>query len=529
VDDSWRLRPNLTINLGVRYEYTSIPHSWKTQTLNALSSVPGLINFGEPQSQKKNFAPRLGFAYSPGTSGKTSIRAGFGMAYDVLYDNIGTLSLPPQLKTTVDVTNRGNSLSGAPNFLANGGIAPSSGGTLTVAQARAKTSAYIPDQVLPYSINWNFGVQHVFAQDYTFEARYLGTRGVHLDVQQRINIRSVTTPTHFLPTFLSTPSQATLNALPLTLLDLENESPFIPKFEAAGFTNGGFVEDSPIGNSSYHGLALQMNKRFSHGLQFQAAYTWSHMIDDSTADFFTTLLTPRRAQDFQNLSAEKASSALDRRHRLTIAAVYETPWFKHSNWMMKNVVGNWSIAPIYTFESPEYVTIQSQTDSNLNGDPFPDRTIVNPSGVAHTGSDVIPVCKGTGPCTFDTPDIDGRIVGYQAINPNARYIVAQSGALATAGRNTEPGRPINNWDVNFLKSFTVTERIRLQFSAQIFNLFNHPQFVPGFVNRADNPAVPNTSAAVWNYLTPGTDIFNNPEAVYSSNPRGVQLALKLFF
>jgi len=103
------------------------------------------------------------------------------------------------------------------------------------------------------------------------------------------------------------------------------------------------------------------------------------------------------------------------------------------------------------------------------------------------------------------------------------------GAYATGGRNTLAGRNINNWDLNLLKNFNITERFRLQASAQFYNLFNHAQFVPGFVNRADNPAVLNTSAAVWNYLTPGNEIFNNPEAVFSSNPRTMQFALKLFF
>ena len=125
---------------------------------------------------------------------------------------------------------------------------------------------------------------------------------------------------------------------------------------------------------------MQLNRRFSNGLQFQGAYTWSHLIDNSTADFNTTALTPRRAQDFQNLSAEKASSALDRRQRFTIAAYYEAPWFKQSNWLMRNVVGNWTVAPIYTYETPELVTVQSGLDSNFNGDSASDRMIINPAG-----------------------------------------------------------------------------------------------------------------------------------------------------
>lgn len=522
-NDSWRLRPNFTVNLGVRYEYNGVPYSEKLQRLNAISNVPGLLTFGEPQAQKKNFAPRIGIAYSPGTKGTTSLRAGFGTAYDVLYDNIGTLQVPPQLKTTADVT--GN---GAPNFLKNGGISQSfKVGALDAATARANTSAYIGPQIVPYSIQWNAGVQHVFKQDFTFEARYLGTRGVHLNVQRRINKQTAVTATQSLPIFLSAPSQASLDALPLTLKNLQSISNIVPRFAAAGFTNPAFVEDSPIGNSTYHGLALQLNRRFARGLFFQGAYTWSHLIDDSTADFNTTALTPRRPQDFQNLRADRGTSALDRRQRLTFAAVYDTPWFKHSNWMAKNLVGNWSIAPIYTFESPELITVQSIVDSNLNGDSAPDRTIINPAGKDGTGSGVTPLCRGTGACSAAATD---RIVGYLAKDPNARYIVAGLGAYANAGRNTLSGRRINNWDLNLLKNFNVTERYRVQFSAQIFNVLNHAQFIPGQTNRVDVISnLLNNGPAIRSYVNPANSAFNNPEAIYSSNPRGMQLALKLFF
>ena len=528
VQDNWRIRPNLTLDLGLRHEYTTIPTGERQQTLNAISSVPGFIEFKEPQPQTTNFAPRIGLAYSPGSKGTTSIRAGFGMAYDVLYDNIGILAVPPQLGTTVDVTNGGTPLSGAPNFLARGGILPTAQGgpALTAAQARAATASYIPDQKLPYSIQWNVGIQHVFRNDYTLEARYLGTRGVHLDVQSRINKRTIVTASNSLPTFFSAPSQGTLDSLSLNLAQLQGVSNIVPAFAANGFTNGGFVEDSPIGNSSYHGLAVQLNRRFSKGLQLQTSYTWSHLIDDSTADFFTTLLTPRRPQDFQNMRAERSTSALDRRHRLTFAAYYEAPWFKNSNWMMKNLVGNWTFVPVYVYESPEWATVQSAIDSNLNGDSFTDRSIINLNGQDGVGSGVTPLCSG-GPCGSNPPA--SRIVGYLATNPNARYIRAGLGAYANGGRNTLPGRPINNVDLTLHKSFNITERWKVQFGATFINLFNHAQFVPGFVDRVDNPVVLNTGGAVRNYLTPGNPIFANPEAIYSSNPRNIIVSAKIVF
>lgn len=515
VNDSWRYRPNLTVNVGVRYEYTTVPWSQSLQTLNSISNVPGFLTFSAPKTQKKNFAPRVGLAWSPGASGNTSIRAGFGMAYDVLYDNIGVNSPPPQFSTTADVSG-----AGTPNFLANGGIPPgaSGGAALTAAQARAATSSYLPDQKLAYSIQWNLGVQHVFAKDYSLEARYLGTRGIHLNVQERLNKFAPVTSSNSLPTYLTAPSQTTLDALPLTLAQLRSVSNILPSFAAAGFTNGAFVEDAPIGNSTYHGLAVELKKRYSRDLQFSSAYTWSHLIDDSTADFFSTALTPRRPQDFQNLRNDRSGSALDHRQRLTFGAIYDVPLFRKSGWILRNLAGNWEVAPIYTYETPEYVTVLSQQDSNLNGDSAADRVIVNPGGAGQTGSAVRALTNSA-----------GATVAYLALNPNAHYIQAGLGAWANGGRNTLPGRPIDNIDLNLLKNFELRERFKLQFSAQFYNLLNHAQFVPGFVNRVDNPNVANTSGAVFNYLTPGNATFNNPEAIYSSNPRGIQLALKLFF
>lgn len=514
IADSFRATSRLTLDLGLRYMHQSVPLGEQKQELNAIASVPGLIEFRAPKAQFWNFAPRLGFAWSPDSSGHTSIRGGFGMAWDPRYDNIGVNSQPPQFAVNVD-----ESGSGAANFLSKGGITrDTSGGLLTAADARAATANHIPDQKLPYTLEWNIGVQHVFAKDFTFETRYLGTRGVHLDMQTRPTSYTNVTPSHSLPTYLSAPSQATLDALTLTAADLSPSPPSLPPYAAAGIFNPTLTEYAPRGNSSYHGLATQITKRYSKNLQFIGAWTWSHLIDDSTEEFFTTLVSPRRPQDSQNLRAERANSPLDHRHRITFSAVYEVPAPVGAGRALREIAGGWAVAPIYTWESPEWVTALSQTDSNENFDFFSDRTIVNPAGVAGTGSDVKPLTNSA-----------GATVAYLALNPNARYIVAGRGAYANGGRNTLAGRPINNVDLNILKDIHAGEMMRLQFSAQFFNLFNHPQFVPAFLNRVDNPLIPNNSGAVFNYLTPGTATFNNPEAVFGSNPRGIHLALKLLF
>ena len=534
--DSWRIRQNVTVNLGLRHEYTTIPFGERAQKLNIAASVPGLIDFSEPRAPKKNFMPRVGVAWSPGTSGNTSIRAGFGMGYDVLYDNIGILSLPPQLSGTIDepqppVIN---------NFLGSGGILPSSGGIRTfptlAAQQAATANHVVVDQKDPYSIQYDLSVQHRFGAKYAVEARYLGTRGVHLNTQARINVQNRVDSTHFLPTYLSAPSQATLDALPDTLASISARPRILPAYAANNFTTN-IVQFTPNGWSNYNGLALQGSRQFSNGLQFLAAYTWSHTIDNSTADFFSTVITPRRPQDFQNINADKSSSALDHRHRFSIAAYYEMPYFKTGNWVRKNLMGNWLFAPIYTFQIGEPADVQSGVDANLNGDSAGDRSIFNSSGVPGTGSGVTALCTSSKPATEPACGVADPtnpaynpnlyVVAYLANNAKAQYITAGRGALATTGRNTLQTRPINNLDLTAGKRFGITERTRVEFQAQFLNVLNHPQFTPGLLNQVDSIGF--TSAAATNYLKPSNAIFNKPDLAFASNSRTLQMALKLIF
>ena len=516
--DSYRMRPNLTIDLGLRWERTSVPLSMGVfQVMNHVADAPGVLVFNAPKTANKNFAPKVGIAYSPGTSGNTSIRAGFGMAYDVIFDNVGSTAYPPQISATIDVDSSNSPSIFKVPFLANGAIFPgsiASGGSLTVAQARAATSSYIPDQVLPYSINWNAGVEHVFHHDYTVELRYVGTRGVHLLVQNRMGRVSRVTPTRFLPTYLQAPSQAAVDALPLSLTDLTSTSSN-PVLGPLGFKSN-ITWWPPIGDSSYHGLALQVTRRFSHGLQLIGSYTWSHAIDDATATHFSTVLTPRREQDFANVGLDKSSSALDRRHRLTLSWMYDTPWFNHSDsWLKKNGIGNWTIVGTYTAESPEYVTVQSGVDSNLNGDSAGDRTIFNPSGAPGTGSGVTALHNTA-----------GATVAYLAKNPNAQYIVAGPGALATDGRNSLRTVGINNFDLSLGKKFIIREGKTLEFRGDFTNAFNHPQYTPGQISSIYYTTY---NTGVRDYLIPGNARFGKWDQVFDSHSRMTQLALRFVF
>ena len=516
--DTWRVMPTLSLDFGLRYEFTQMPLSASTlQSLNSIASVPGLITFGTPTTQKKNFMPRLGFAWDPTGAGTTSVRGGYTMANDVLYDNLGILSAPAQVSATCDTTSAqgGGCTWSNTAFLANGGLPSQPFQFPDAATARANTSSFVPNQKLPYSETWNLGIQHSFGQKYVAEVRYVGTRGIHLPVQTRLNSQSIVTPNNFLPTYLQDPGVAVADSLPLTLADLQAQSNYVPAYANAGFNSARIVAFEPYGQSIYHGLQAQLSRNFNNGLQFQLAYTWSHAEDNSTADVFSTILTPRRPQDFQNFANDMSTSALDRRHRFTAQVIYDLPFFKNASWFKKNMVGNWEFAPVYTFQSPEYATIQSGVDSNMNGDSAGDRAIYNPAGVPGTGSGVTPLLNSA-----------GQTVGYVAVNPNAQYIQAQAGALATISRNTLALPHINNWDMTIVKRLNITERQSFEFQAQALNLFNHAQYVPGYLNLINSLGYTGDQI---NMLKPQSSTFNQPQKYFSNQPRTMQLVLKYSF
>ena len=213
---------------------------------------------------------------------------------------------------------------------------------------------------------------------------------------------------------------------------------------------------------------------------------------------------------------------LDRRNRIVLEMLYDVPYFKNRNWFLKNIVGNWEIVPVYTFQTGEPVTAQSAVDSNKNGDSADDRVMLNTAGDPNVGSNVTALKNGA-----------GQTVGYVANNPNAGYIQAPVGTMPNAGRNTLTLNPIDNIDVSLVKRFSVTERFHLEFSARASNILNHPQYVGGYVN--DVYPVQNIGQGTAlgdlerSTLEPTSTIFGQWSQAFSSNPRFMQLALKLIF
>ena len=196
-----------------------------------------------------------------------------------------------------------------------------------------------------------------------------------------------------------------------------------------------------------------------------------------------------------------------------------TPWFNHAqNGLLREALGGYQLTGSYIVESGELVTPQGGIDANLNSDTVSDRTIINPNGgVPNTGSGVTALKNSS-----------GGTVAYLATNPNAEYITAAAGALADAGRNTLATPRINNWDLSVSKMFSFRERYSLQFRADFFNAFNHPQYTAGLL---DDISTTNRSSTVLptTYLVPSNPLFAQWNQVFSSNSRYIQMGVKLRF
>lgn len=570
-NDTWRVTPTLTFNGGLRYEFTSVPFGERSQVLNAAASVPGLVDFHSPKPTYKSFAPRIGINFAPDS--KTSIRAGFGIAYDVLFDNLGTLSFPPQYSVTNDVGSGSAPASGSPDFLKNGGLPPGTGsGTFnypnTVAglkAQRAATSAFLPDQVTPYAETYTLTIQRTIGSAYTAEIGYIGTRGIHLATQDQINRQPKATTANQLFTIANGGTTIAPSGNGSTLASVNALSNIVPAYLAAGFT-GKITSYQPYSSSNYNGLVANLTRRMQNGLQLNFSYTWSKTMDDATAEVFATTLTPRRQQNSQCIACDYSRSALDRTHRLTLEALYDLPLYKHDgNFIKRNIIGNWEVSPTYTYESPEYATPLSGNqgflvrggNSNLNGDSAIaiDRPNINPNGVKGTGSGAVPVvnpalqslCKsqtlqnaangaaGTlySACAADT-------IGYSAgklnVDPahvipttftpsNAYYVQAGQGTSPDAARNTLPLRPINNVDVAAYKRFTFADHYGIELGVQAFNVLNHAQYLPGTVDNVNSTSFTSN----YNVNTVTNAFFNHPEKVFGNNPRTMQLTGKITF
>lgn len=563
VQDDFKFNPKLTLNLGFRYEYWTNPVGSSTQTLNAISNAPGVITFGNPKTDKNNIGPRVGFAYDPTGRGKTSIRGGFGIAYDVKFQNFASITLPPQLQSELDPSSACTlkpqpGWCTTPNnagFLQLGGLpqtyVPPSG----QAGARALTTSYIDDTVMPKILTWSLGVQRELARNTTIEVRYLGTRGLELPVQFRRNRESafdagiVPLPTYFKASDI--PATFTASTPTDTPFNNFNSNIYAP----LGFT-ANVTSDPPFGASIYHAGSVSFTQHARHGLTFNANYTYAHTLDNSTNEFFTSLLNPRRSQDTNRLNEDWGNSDLDVRHKFALSLTYQIPDIKSESRLVRSFVNGFQIGSVFLAQTGQPVTLQSGgVDSNGNGDSAGDRASVNPFATGRLGADVFPVCEATAStqsghavgttyigstsatnttttngCALNSANPLGfdPAIGYTPADPNARFLITGPGARANLARNSFYGPGFGVWNLSLGKDFHFTEGKYLRAKVDFFNVLNHPSFA------LSNGNVFSTAGTTVATNTPGYVIPTDPNflaanTLFSGGFRSMTLALKFVF
>lgn len=509
VNDSWRLRPNLNINLGVRYEYVSIPTTLSYQGLNSIASVPGVLDFYEPETQKTGFAPRVGLAFAPTNMRNSVFRAGFGMNYDAQTWTSILPSVPPGQVTTELV----NTFTPVFGFFGSGGLLyryPVNVFTPTVTpdQARSLTSTYIPDQKLPYTMQWNASLEQTVFNRFILSVGYLGVKGVHMPVQDVLNSGNRVTASQNLPLFYQQPSQAQLNVLPLTLNSLaqtQNNS-----LASAGFTNPIYTV-RPDGNSWYNGLLVQATQRFSGGFQMKASYTWSHTLDDMSG----ANLLGASGLNWSNVRTGWQTSIYDHRHVASLTGLWDLGAIgKDSFHWVRDILANMTASGTYTYQSPAPIPVTSGVDALLGNGFSSSGVFVNPGGTSGVGSGVTALTNS-----------QGQTVGYLANNPNAQFISAGRGTNPTGDTALFPDlRPINNFDVALFKRFAVRDRFNLEVHGEAYNVLNHSQYVPGSLNSIGTGVGSN-----YSFLVPGNVGFGDVSQAFSSHPRLLQVGLRVQF
>ncbi|MBI2684679.1 MAG: TonB-dependent receptor [Acidobacteria bacterium] len=471
--DDWKVNSRLTLNLGLRYEYTG-PLSEKSNLISNFIPGQGLVRVGQGLDtlygrDKNNFAPRIGFAFDPLNTGRTVIRGAYGVYYDSPSQdfflaqsfpngNVGTNPVPGQGTFTVNFT----------------GPVPFGPGVDIFGGANAPVPPFTafgvdPHMRTPYAQSYNFNVQQTIAAGTVVQVGYIGSKGTKLYRPRNIN-----------------------QAAPGPAEGLQQRRPF----NAAYPQFAGIYELEASANSNYNALQTVLRRRFSRRLTLFGSYVWSHSIDDASNGICSCTAGVSLPQDSFNTRAEKASSSFDQRQRFTFNFVYDLEFLSHAlNKWPKRLTAGWQLNGIYTLASGAPIT------------PFW-------NGTAPSGS---------GESSNDRPNVVG--------NPNdgpkrrdawfntAAFAPAPKGTFGNAGRNTVIGPRTNTADFSLLKSTRIAERTSLQFRAEFFNLFNHPNFTVPNVT-VNSPAFGSIASTV--------DVANgNP--LGDGGPRLVQFALKLMF
>ena len=416
-NDTWRLRPNLTLTLGLRYEYNSPGvdaqnhanlYDQATQTLIPVGT--GGMPRGGYLPDRNNFAPRLGFAWTP-WSPRTVVRAGYGVYYDQssLAPGEGLYFSPPYFNFNVYYPLSAT----APLLLSN--PFPSNFPLPTPSSALA----FERGLRTPYVQQWNFNIERSLGGSRLLEIGYVGSKGTDL-----IGARDINQPP---------PTPAQYYQRPV-----------------AAFADINLMESNR--NSIYHSLQARFEQRLNFGLSLLASYTFAKSIDNGSS-FFSSAGDPNFPQDSYNLRAERGLSNFDVRQRFVASYAYDLPFGKASRWLK-----GWQTFGILQFQTGQPFTVSLLPDFDNS----------------NTGIDSL----GFG--ANDRPNIAGnpRLSNPTAnawFNTSA-FAIPPYGTFGDSGRNTVEGPGMATVDLSLVKNTTIRERATVQFRLETFNVLNHTNF-----------------------------------------------------
>jgi hypothetical protein len=495
VQDDWRVQSNLTVNLGMRWDWyqqainllhdqsvkeqTGSNPLWSTTLPLSQTTVPSI-----PQALK-NFAPVLGFAWTPhilpGLLGvdKTVIRGGFRIAYDPafynMFLNVATAAPKVNLATLGPVA--GQAPTGVPpDGVFGTQVIPFLGPLAAGGNPGFASQVQVPNNFHnPYTEQWNLGIQHSFTSRIVAEVRYVGNHAVGQFQELNGN-----------PALQPLIDAGFGNLIPAGMTPCTN--PTAPG-SSAGYANCNFtnvVKYANTASSNYNGLQTQLRIASWHGLTATGAYTFSHTIDNASEVFSTlggghTLAYSQSPFDTSN--SERANSGIDFPHTVGIAVVYDIPAFKAQRGILGHLLGGWQVNTTYRYSSGQpYTTIQRYASGSLcdptglfGGNYDACRPIVSNAGAP---LDTVGQfnCTGTtaGSCSlFDFvtgPPTTMNSVHWIQNSPAAAIFYGTP--YAGVGRNTLRGQDISTANLAFFKNIRVTERLTAQFQAQAFNVMN---------------------------------------------------------
>jgi outer membrane receptor protein involved in Fe transport len=497
VQDDWRWRPNLTLNLGLRYEMTTVPTEETGRLSTLINMTDPSPHLGDPyflNPTRRNFEPRIGFSWDPFRNGKTAVRGGFGV-FDVL-------PLPYVFETIIDnaapYAQSGSAKSSASKPILNGKFFA---GAYALQKPSALQQTYIEHQPhRNYVMQWNLNVQREITSNLTALVGYVGSRGVHQPFRaDDINV--------VLPTLTSAgylwPCGPDGNGDPCATGFLPSGTQANPISSSTINPNGTVRGVMWSGGSAYHALQLGITRNMSHGLRAQGSYTFAKSIDTSSAtlvgDAFGNSVP---SLNWFDLRLGRGLSDFDIRRVLVLNTTWEVPTIKSATGPLAWAANGWELGVIYKANDGVPFTPTFGT----NGDPlglasndpydYPNRltgpgcaTLTNPGNPNnYIKTQCFAVPTAPSPAFFTAPGL-GCDPASGSLNPKDPNYLWCFNLRGNGGRNIVIGPGVSNLDFSLIKNTYVrkiSETFNAQFRAEVFNILNRANFSPPpFPNNTD--------------------------------------------